>query len=78
MNPSFFRRGHVLFCFFMRGVLAAMLAKFGKLQPVFRQSFLILLGEVSNAFAILALHFYQIVLRHKMLINIKSRAVVGI
>jgi hypothetical protein len=53
----------------VHGVLAAMLAKLGKLQPVFGKSFLVLLGEVSNAFAILALHFYQIVLRHKIKLN---------
>ena len=59
----------LLFDFLVRGVLAAMLAKLGKLQPVFRQSFLVLLGEVCDALALLALHFYQIVLRHKMTFN---------
>jgi hypothetical protein len=35
LNPSFFGRGYILFGFFVAGVLAAMLAEFGKLQSVF-------------------------------------------
>jgi hypothetical protein len=46
-------------------MLFAMHAKLFKLQPVFK-SFLVLSGEIIDALANTAFHFYQIVLRHNV------------
>jgi len=47
----------------MRSVLAAPLAKFGKLNFPFHL-FLIFAAPIADSFAGLALQFYQVVLRH--------------
>jgi hypothetical protein len=52
----------------MSGMQTAMFAIFFQFNSIF-QSFFILLGKIINSFALRALHFYHVILRHKIKIK---------
>ena len=47
----------------MSGMQTAVFAIFLQFNSIF-QSFFILLGKIINSFALRALHFYHVILRH--------------
>ena len=59
-----FHRGYFsLFVLFMQGVFFAEFAEFIQFQSIF-QDFFVFPGKIVSMLALLALHFYQVVLAH--------------